>query len=72
MKEKHFIIHQKDSQDQVFYGDNIIEVLEALKYVYFQNFGKNLPVYELPENEQINKYAKTFKDVEKGKSVMPD
>lgn len=47
-------------------------MLEAVKYVYYQHFGKNITVYEIPENEQVKKYAKTFKDVEKQKSVIPD
>jgi hypothetical protein len=52
-REKHFIIHLKDSQDIVLFGDNVIETLDALKYVYFQHFGANMPVYILPENLQI-------------------
>ena len=36
------------------------------------NHGKNIPVYELPDKEQVSKYAKTYKDVEKNKSLMPD
>ena len=36
------------------------------------NHGKNIPVYELPDKEQVSKYAKTYKDIEKNKSLMPD
>ena len=70
-KDKHYIIHVASSQDEVYYGENIGEVLDAIKYVFFANHGKNIPVYEIPENDKVQKYAKTFKDVEKNKSVMP-
>lgn len=72
LKDKHYIIHVSQAQDEVYYGENIGEVLDAIKYVYFAHFGRNLPVYELPENDQVEKYAKSFKDVAKQKTLMPD
>jgi hypothetical protein len=56
----------------VFYGENISDVLEAIKYVFFMNHGRNIPVYELGDNDKVEKYAKSFKDVEKNRSQMPD
>jgi len=41
------------SQDEVYYGENIGEVLDAIKYVFFANHGKNIPVYEIPENDKV-------------------
>ena len=72
MKDKHYIIHVSNSQDEVYYGENIGEVLDALKYVFFANHHKNIPVFELPDSEKVEKYAKSFKDVEKNKSLIPD
>lgn len=44
-KNKHFIIHIKDSMDEIFYGEQMFDVLDALKYVFFMINLKNLPVY---------------------------
>ena len=35
IKNKHFIIHIKDSMDELFYGEYINDVLDVIKHVYF-------------------------------------
>ena len=60
IKNKHFIIHIKNSMDELFYGEYIMHILDAIKHVYYLENKKNLPVYEISENTKIEKYAKTF------------
>ena len=60
IKNKHFIIHIKESMDELFYGEYIFEILDVIKHVYFEANVSNLPVYEIAENSKIEKYAKSF------------
>jgi len=72
LKDKHYIIKVSNSADEVYYGENIGEVLDAIKYVFFMNHGTNIPVYELPDSDNVSKYAKSYKDVEKSRALIPD
>ena len=69
VKNKHFIIHIKDSMDEIFYGEYMFEILDAMKHVFYKVNLSNLPVYEIPESAKLEKFAKTFDQIKKNKAV---
>ena len=36
VKNKHFIIHVKNSMDELFYGEYIMHILDVIKHVFYQ------------------------------------
>lgn len=53
----------------MFESDHIKEIFEAIKYVFWQNFKSNLPVYGVPDKLKV--YATSKKDISNGWEVNP-
>ena len=53
----------------MFESDDIKEIFEAIKFVYWQNFKSNLPVYGVPDKLKV--YATSKKDISNGWEVNP-
>ena len=64
-----FIIHVKDEYDYIF--DSVYQkaIFLALKQAYYQNTGKNLPIYIVPNNMKYDGLHTTKKDAEEGRDV---
>jgi hypothetical protein len=56
-----FIIHIKDEYDYLFKSKIRQEIIDALKYVYFQTNHQNLPIYGI--NEKLGDNHMTTKSV---------
>jgi hypothetical protein len=64
-----FIVHIKSEYDYVFESDQIQEIFEAVKLVFWQNNKINLPVYGVPD--RLMDYATSKKDITNGVEVHP-
>jgi hypothetical protein len=64
-----FIIHIKSEYDYMFESDQIREIFDAIKYVYYQTKSSNLPVYGVPD--KLKDYATSKKDISNGVEVNP-
>ena len=66
---KQFVIHIKNEYDYMYESEFRKEIFDAMKYVYHQENGKNLPVYGVPD--KIKDYATSKKDIANGVEVEP-
>jgi hypothetical protein len=64
-----FIVHVKSQYDYIFDSDFRKEIFDALKYVYWLQNKKNLPVYGVPD--RLKDYATSKKDINNGVEVNP-
>jgi len=59
-----FVIHITNEYDYMFESESRKEIFDALKYVFHQLHGFNLPIYGV--NDKLKDYATTKKDVVNG------
>jgi hypothetical protein len=62
-------VHVKDEYDYRFESENREEIFEAVKYVHWKNYKKNLSVYGVPD--KLKQWHTGKRDVQEGRVVMP-
>ena len=62
-------MHVKNEYDYIYLSDLRAEIFKALKHVFYQYTGQNVPVYGVPEN--LKPYHTSKKDIEEGLEVIP-
>lgn len=65
-----FVVHVKSDYDYHFDSPHRKHLFDALKFVYYTEFNKNLPVYGVPDSS-LKDYFTSKKDVENGLEVNP-
>ncbi|CDW73477.1 UNKNOWN [Stylonychia lemnae] len=65
-----FIVHVKQEYDYRFVCDERDEFFRALKKVYYDLNGENLPIYG--PNTRLKDYATSKKDMKKGAEIVPE
>lgn len=63
------VVHVRSEFDYLMETDSRREILDALKWVWFQCHTENLPVYGVPN--KLNDYHTTKKDIAAGLEVNP-
>jgi len=66
---KQFIVHINSEYDYMFESDQISEIFEAIKLVFWQNKKINLPVFGVPD--KLKDYSTSKKDINNGVEVKP-
>ena len=62
-----FVIHIQNEYDYMFESDSRKEIFDALKYVFHQMHGFNLPIFGV--NDKLKDYATTKKDIQNGYEI---
>lgn len=64
-----FIVHVKSEYDYMFESNSRDEIFKALKYIFHQTKGINLPVFGV--HDKLKDYATSKKDISNGIDVIP-
>jgi hypothetical protein len=65
------IIHVKNEEDIYFQDEDLGEIEEVVKYVYFKHHSVNIPVYGVQENS-LEIFMTTNDDVKYGINILPN
>jgi len=66
-----FIVHVKQEYDYRFVCEERDEFFAALKKVFYDVTGENLPIYGVP-HAKLKDYATSKKDMKKGVEIVPE
>ena len=68
---REMIIHVKNEEDIYFQDEDLGEIEEVVKYVYFKHHSLNIPVFGVQENS-LEIFMTTNDDVKYGINILPN
>ena len=68
---REMIIHVKNEEDIYFQDEDLGEIEEVVKYVYFKYHSVNIPVFGVQENS-LEIFMTTNDDVKYGINILPN
>ena len=64
-----FVVHVASEYDYIYESEFRPEIFDAIKYAFFAEHNRNLPVYGVPD--QLKAYHTSKKDIMNGVEVNP-